>query len=77
MNKTKTEKCEERVPFFAPLTANGKDTEIFASVNGESIRFQRGEHVMIKRKFVEVIENSIAEDGRLLKKILHRANDAR
>jgi hypothetical protein len=36
--------------------------DVFVSVNGETIAIKRGERVKIKRKFVEVLDNSERQD---------------
>lgn len=42
---------------------NGKYSQpLFVGVNGETIAIKRGEKVKIKRKFLEVIENSERQD---------------
>lgn len=42
---------------------NGKYSQpLFVGVNGETVAIQRGEKVRVKRKFVEVIENSERQD---------------
>ena len=53
---------EELVPFKA-FKDNGKyKDDIFVAVNGESCLIQRGKPVMIKRKFLEALMNSQAQD---------------
>ena len=53
---------EELVPFRA-FKDNGKyKDDIFVAVNGESCLIKRGEPVMIKRKFLEALMNSQAQD---------------
>lgn len=49
---------EEYVSFTAPFSDKEWDDDLFLSVNGENIRVKRGETVKVKRKFVEVYENS-------------------
>lgn len=49
---------EELVSFTAPIDPTGQQQDIILGVNGETIRIQRGATVEIKRKFVEVWENS-------------------
>lgn len=36
--------------------------DVFVAVNGQRLRIKRGVEVPIKRKFVEVLENSAAQD---------------
>lgn len=52
---------EEYVTFTAPFSDKEWDDDLFLSVNGENVRVMRGEPVKIKRKFVEVYENSEAQ----------------
>lgn len=56
---------EERVQFALPVT--GMDAEsmkpVFVCVNGENIYIKPGVPMMIKKKFVEVLQN--ADDQRL------------
>lgn len=53
-----TDPMEELVPFTAPIDPTGHRREIILGVNGETIRVKRGITVEIKRKFVEVWNNS-------------------
>lgn len=56
---------------------NGKYSKpLFVGVNGETIAIQRGEKVKIKRKFLEVIENSERQDYETALKI-EAASDAK
>lgn len=42
---------------------NGKySSPLFVSVNGETVAIERGVRLQVKRKFVEVIENSERQD---------------
>ena len=42
---------------------NGKyKDDVFVGCNGETIAIKRGERVMVKRKFVEILENSEHQD---------------
>lgn len=53
---------DELVPVFL-FKDNGKyKDDVFVSVNGESCLIQRGQTVMIKRKFAEVLDNSQRQD---------------
>ena len=49
---------EELVEFTAPLLGAEGHRDIFVAVNGESLRIKRGVPVMIRRKFLEAIENA-------------------
>ena len=49
---------EELVEYTAPLLPIGEKQEIFAGVNGETVRIRRGAPVKIKRKFLEVLQNA-------------------
>jgi hypothetical protein len=54
---------EELVTYKAPLfNTRGRRDDIVVGVNGELIKIKRGETVQIKRKFLEVIENSEEQD---------------
>lgn len=51
----------ELVPYMAPLLPGRKQKDIFGAVNGETFRIKRGVQVMVKRKFVEVLNNAAAQ----------------
>lgn len=53
------EYCDELVDLFIPKT-HKTDTQRFVSVNGERILIKTGVPVKVKRKFAEVIQNSIS-----------------
>ena len=36
--------------------------DVFVAVNGERIQIKRGETVMVKRKFADVLEQSMTQD---------------
>lgn len=55
---TKTDPMEELVDFTAPMDPTGEKRDVLISVNGETIRVQRGSTVRIKRKFLEVWDNA-------------------
>ncbi len=68
MATTKTEDTkkvrdgDELVEYHCPEAFSEHDDHpVYASVNGDNVVIQRGETVMIKRKFVEVIENSLRQ----------------
>lgn len=48
----------EKVEYFAPLLSGRTQKDIFVCVNGESLQLKRGMKHMIKRKFVEALENA-------------------
>lgn len=48
--------------------------DVFVSVNGESCLIQRGIPVRIKRKFAEVLENSLRQDEQAVQMIQSIAN---
>lgn len=53
---------EELVPFYL-FKDNGRyKDDVFVAVNGESIQIKRGETVQIKKKFANVLEQSMAQD---------------
>lgn len=56
------EYMEEKVPFYAMKDNDKYKDDIFVSVNGENCIIKRGEQVMIKRKFYEVLKNSDKQD---------------
>lgn len=57
------DRMNELVEFTAPYSADINDnTPIFVQVNGESLRIMRGETVTIKRKFLEAIRDSLAQE---------------
>ena len=53
---------EEPVDFEVPLLGTDGREDVIVSVNGETIRFRRGEPVKIKRKFAEVLRQSAREE---------------
>lgn len=52
------DRSEELVEVYIPKT-NKTDTQRFVSVNGDNVLVQTGVRVAIKRKFAEVIDNSL------------------
>lgn len=52
---------EEEVSYVYPLSFSEKERDLVVGVNGEIIRIKKGVPVTIKRKFVEVIENSLKQ----------------
>lgn len=38
--------------------------DVFVAVNGQTCQIRRGEDVQIKRKFAEVLERSMEQDGK-------------
>ena len=55
---------EEKIPYVHPKDYRIKgDDSVSVSVNGEEIRIKRGVPVNIKRKFVEVLQQSLAADA--------------
>jgi hypothetical protein len=53
----------ERVPVYLFKDGNKYKDDVPVTVNGETILIQRGKHVMIKRKFAQVLENSQMQDA--------------
>lgn len=49
--------------------------DVFVSVNGERILIQRGKDVKIKRKFAEVLENSMNQDIQTANYIQEQSDD--
>lgn len=61
--KLGTDPGEELVEYTAPLMdIHGESPDIYVSVNGKNCVIKRGETVKIKRKFLEVIRASEAQD---------------
>ena len=64
MSKPKTEAeveildPNEKVEYYAPLLSGRVQKDIIVIVNGESLQLKRGMKHMIKRKFVEALENA-------------------
>lgn len=56
----KAEDSEEEVLIRLPLKKGEPD--LFVGVNGVGIKIQRGVEVKVKKKYVEVIRNSVAQD---------------
>lgn len=52
----------ELVPITLFKDNNKYKDDVFVSVNDETCQIQRGKKVMIKRKFAEVLEQSIQQD---------------
>lgn len=53
---------EELVPVFLFKDSDKYSSDLFVCVNGESIQIQRGKQVMIKKKFADVIQESMEQD---------------
>lgn len=53
---------EELVDLSVPLDPKGELRDLVLGVNGELIRVKRGCTVKVKRKFVEVYQNSVAQN---------------
>ena len=59
MAKTATKpNPEETVTYTAPLLAGDQRQDILVAVNGECVRIRRGESVLLKRAFAEVLDNA-------------------
>ena len=59
---TQAEYMEEKVPVRLFKDNNRYKDDVFVAVNGEGCLIKRGETVMIKRKFAEVLEQSDRQD---------------
>ena len=59
--ETKVLDPEELVEFTAPMDPTGAKRDILLAVNGETVRIRRGTTVRVKRKFLEVWNNSNAQ----------------
>lgn len=53
---------EELVPVFLFKDSDKYSSDLFVCVNGESVQIQRGKQVMIKKKFADVIQESMEQD---------------
>ena len=51
--------------------------DVFVQVNGERLQIKRGEPVWIKRKFAEVLEQSMEQDARTARLIEESGSDYR
>ncbi len=58
----KTDIMEEYVPVKLFRDNDRYSQDVFVAVNGEGCLIKRGETVMIKRKFAEVLEQSDRQD---------------
>lgn len=63
MEKTKktTDPAEELVEVFLMKDSGRYKNDVFCSVNGVGIMVPRGEKVMIKRKYAEVLKRSLEQ----------------
>lgn len=48
---------EELVPYFVPALRDDEGP-VYVCVNGDNVRFERDQQVMIKRKFAEVLDSA-------------------
>ncbi len=69
----KIDPMEELVPYKAFYDGDKYKDDIYVCVNGERLQIRRGEEVMIKRKFVEVLEASEKQDGLTAAMVARRA----
>lgn len=53
---------EELVPIRLFKDNDKYKDDVFVAVNGERVQIKRGETVMVKRKFADVLEQSMAQD---------------
>lgn len=58
---------EELVEYTAPMDPRGELRDFTVGVNGEFIHIKRGATVMIKRKFVEVLQHAAEQELEVLK----------
>lgn len=63
-NIQKTARCDENTLVEIELFRDNRDYKdnVFVAVNGESCVIARGKKVKIKKKFADVIENSMRQD---------------
>lgn len=73
-NKKVIDEGEEPVDFFVAKDPRLKgDDSIVVSVNGDEIRVKPGQKVKIKKKFAEVLQNSMEEDAKAMAFIAENA----
>lgn len=65
----------ELVPFYLFKDTDRYKDDVFVAVNGEGCLIKRGEKVMIKRKFAEVLEHSAEQDARTADLIANYAGE--
>ena len=53
---------EELVEYTAPLKGGDGTQDVLVSVNGETLRIQRGIPVQIKRKFYKVLQQAARQE---------------
>lgn len=59
---TKNKNVEDMVSIRLFKDNNKYKDDVFVAVNGERVQIRRGDTVKIKRKFAEVLENSMRQD---------------
>lgn len=67
--KTETEadkKLEEYVEVKLMYDGDKYKDDVYVAVNGENCRIKRGQYVRIKRKFAEVLDQSLMQDIRAI-----------
>ncbi len=60
--KTVKEWLEERVPFYANISPDGKNDDIVVGINGTNWVIQRGKQVMIPRYVFQALEDSYRQE---------------
>lgn len=69
--KTDVDPGEQLIDFFVPKDPRLRgDDSLIVSVNGDEIRVKPGVKVKIKRKFAEVLQNSMQADAEALNYVL-------
>lgn len=68
---------EEKVPVRLFRDGGRYKDDVFVAVNGERIQIKRGETVYIKRKFAEVLEQSLEQDAKTAAMIERSSADYR
>ncbi len=64
MSKTKTYDPNEAVTIRLFKDNDRYKDDVFVCVNGDACLIKRGETVTVKRKFADVLERSMAQDGK-------------
>lgn len=66
---------EELVPIYLFRDNEKYKDDVFVAVNGEGCLIQRGKQVMIKRKFAQVLQQSMEQDAKTADLITRQAEE--
>ncbi len=66
--------AETLVPLYLFKDNDNYKDDVFVSVNGERILIKRGVHVMVKKKFADVIYQSMEQDNKTADFITEETN---